>query len=125
MQKTGGQQFLRYAGVGMGATAAHYAVLVAGVEWLGVAPTWAAATGAVTGAALSYGFNRRLTFDSRAAHRQALPRFAIVAAASAAFSAATVAAGTAIGWPYLAAQMVATALVLLGGFPAHRRWTFP
>lgn len=117
-------KFLRYAGVGIGATAAHYGVLVAGVEYAGVAPALAAAAGAFTGAVISYGCNRHYTFSSTALHRQSLPRFVLVALGSIGLSALIVAGGASMGAPYIASQLVATALVLFIGFAIHRGWTF-
>ena len=117
-------KFLRYAGVGIGATAAHYGVLIAGVEYAGMAPARAAAAGAFAGAAISYGCNRHYTFSSTTLHRQSLPRFVLVALGSIGLSALIVAGGASMGTPYIASQLVATALVLLIGFAIHRGWTF-
>ena len=73
--------FLRYTLTGGAATAVHYGVLLLLVEAAHVAAGWAAAFGAVVGAAVAYVGNRRFTFaDSDRAHRQALPRFLTVAA---------------------------------------------
>ena len=118
------RRFLRYASVGAMATATHYALLAVGVEVAHMPPPWAAASGALAGAAVSYGGNRAYSFDSAIPHCQSLPRFALVALAVAALSAAAVAIGTATGLPYLLAQVVASILVLLVGFALNRAWTF-
>lgn len=116
----------RYTAVGAAATALHCAVLVALVERAGVPPASAAAAGALCGAAAAYAGNRRFTFGSARTHRQALPRFLAVAAASACTSALLVwALSQRLGAPYLLAQAVATLATLLGGYLLNRRWTFP
>ncbi|MFZ2650833.1 MAG: GtrA family protein [Burkholderiaceae bacterium] len=118
-------RLLRYCTVGVAATALHYAVLVAAVELAGFAAALASALGSVGGAAFSYACNRRFTFESSARHRQALPRFVAVAVLGAGVNAVVVALGTLVlGWHYLIAQVLATLLVLLGGFTLNRFWTF-
>jgi len=116
---------LRYAIVGASATAVHWALLALLVEKLGAAPAPASAAGALLGACVAYAGNRGLTFrGTTVAHRVALPRFLIVAAAGAAANAGIVYFGTSAGWHYLAAQTLATLTVLLVGYGVNRRWTF-
>lgn len=118
-------RFLRYCAVGVGATALHYMVLLVGVELGGADPAMTSAVGAICGAAFAYTLNRRLTFASRATHRDAFPRFMLVAALGAGLNAFVVAVGTRhLGQHYLLAQVAATALVLLAGYAANRSWTF-
>lgn len=117
--------FLRYILTGGVATGVHYAVLVALVGILQVAPWAAGAMGAGCGALVGYSGNRRLTFRSRRRHASALPRFLLVAAASAALSAGVVWVGSVLlGWHYMAAQLAATGLAVLAGYRANRVWTF-
>lgn len=117
--------FGRYAVVGGLATAAHYVLLVVLSEAFGASPGPSATCGALLGAGVAYVGNRRLTFSSRAAHRQALPRFLLVAAGGALLQGAMVAGGTSIlGVHYLLAQVLATAVVLIAGFNLNRHWTF-
>ena len=117
--------FGRYLLVGLLATAAHYALLVALVEFAGMAAAPSAAIGAACGALLAYAGNRRFTFPRRAAHAQALPRFLAVAALGAATNGAIVWTGTeALGMHYLAAQVLATAIVVWSGFVLNRQWSF-
>lgn len=117
--------FGRYALIGLWATAVHYSVLVALVElWL-TNPGPAAAAGAGSGALAAYIGNRHLTFASRTAHLRALPRFLFVAAIGALLSGSIVWSGTTLlRLPYLVPQLLATALVLGGGFVLNRQWTF-
>jgi putative flippase GtrA len=116
---------IRYASVGAVATAAHWSVLALLVERMGAAPAPASAAGALVGAAVAYAGNRMMTFrGTTAPHRAALPRFLVVAGLGALANAAIVQVGTTLGWHYLAAQALATLIVLLGGYGANRRWTF-
>jgi len=115
----------RYLLVGLLATAIHYALLIALVELAGAAAAPSAAFGAACGALAAYAGNRRYTFAGGAAHGQALPRFLAVAAFGAATSGAIVWAGTQVlDMHYLAAQVVATSIVVWCGFVLNRRWSF-
>ena len=117
--------FGRYLLVGLLATAVHYALLATLVEFAGAAAAQSAAFGAACGALVAYAGNRRFTFPGRASHGQALPRFLAVAAFGAAANGAIVWTGTAIfGMHYLAAQVIATCVVVWGGFALNRRWSF-
>src|SRR4029078_1908512 len=78
--------FARFASAGAVGTAVHFAVLIACVEILSAPAAAPAAGGALIGASINYALNYRLTFRSTASHRITLPKFAIVAAASAAFN---------------------------------------
>src|SRR5438067_9539818 len=66
-----------YVGAGGVATASHYAVTIAAVEGLGVAPITASAAGFATGAAVKYWLNYFMAFQSRARHKQAMLRFVV------------------------------------------------
>jgi putative flippase GtrA len=117
--------FGRYLLVGLLGTAVHYALLIALVELAGAAAAPSAAFGAACGALAAYAGNRRYTFAGGAAHGQALPRFLAVAAFGAAANGAIVWAGTQIlDMHYLAAQVVATSIVVWCGFVANCRWSF-
>jgi putative flippase GtrA len=117
--------FGRYLLIGLLATAIHYAVLVGLVEFAGVVAAPSAATGAICGAFAAYAGNRRFTFPGGAAHAQALPRFFAVAALGAAINGAIVWTGTEVlRMHYLAAQVVATSIVVWSGFVLNRRWSF-
>ena len=108
------------------ATAVHYAVLLALVELGGMPPAPSAVMGALCGAASAYAINRSITFtSSTASHRQALPRFMLIAAAGAALNGALVWGGVQwLGWHYLVAQALATVLVLGLTYRLNRSWTF-
>lgn len=117
-------RFLRYGVVGVLATAAHYALLVALVE-LVQAPAWiASGLGAALGAQVAFFGNRRFTFDHRGALGPAWLKFQGTALVGALVGMAIVAGGVALGWHYLIAQGVATLTGLVVTFLINRRWTF-
>ena len=115
---------LRYAAVGMLATAAHYAVLWALVEGGRWPPPWAAGVGAAAGAQVAFIGNRRFTFAHRGAAWPAWWRFQATALLGALTSIVVVGLGVRWGLHYLLAQGVATALVLVLSYSINRRWTF-
>jgi putative flippase GtrA len=119
-------QFFSYIVAGGIATAVHYAVLIALVELLGLSAAPSAALGALCGAAVSYLLNRYMTFaGSNARHLQALPRFMAIALLGASLNGVLVWLGVQqFGWHYLAAQALATVLVLGLTFRLNRLWTF-
>lgn len=115
----------RYTAVGIAATAVHYATLIAAIEFFSMPSAPAAALGAILGAFTAYAGNRRYTFASAKAHRQALPMFLLVAALSAILSASLVwLLSMHLGIHYLAAQAVASITMLVAGYALNKRWTF-
>jgi len=117
-------RFVRYGLVGVLATAAHYALLVALVEW-GHVPAWlASGLGAALGAQVAFFGNRRFTFDHRGALGLAWLKFQGTAVVGALVGVAIVAGGVVLGWHYLVAQVVATLTGLVLTFLINRRWTF-
>jgi putative flippase GtrA len=119
-------QFFWYLVAGGIATAVHYAVLIALVEWLVLAAAPSATVGALCGAGASYLLNRRMTFaNSGAGHGQALPRFLAIALLGALLNGALVWLGVQqFGWHYLLAQALATVVVVGLTFRLNRLWTF-
>ena len=118
-------QFQKFVVVGGIATATQYAVLVGMVRILGANPVFASSCGYVISALLNYYLNHRLTFRSSRSHGRALPRFAVIAAVGLLINSTMVWALSDRGpLPYLAAQVIATATVLLWNFSANKKWTF-
>lgn len=118
-------RFGRFVMVGGLATALMFALLIVGVEGLGLAPALASALAYVLSALANYALNHRLTFASRQKHRVALPRFGLISGAGLLLNTAIMAAGTAL-WSghYLWIQIVATGLVMLWNFAGSQLWTF-
>jgi len=123
------RDFASYACAGGVGTALHYAVFILMTGAVPGAITasgavWASTAGAIVGAAANYLLNYHFTFGSVRPHRDSAPRFALAAAAALAINAVTVGTLCAAGLPPLAAQVAATAAVLVGGFLLNRYWTF-
>lgn len=117
-------QFLRFAAVGVVATAMHYAVLIALVEGPGWPTVPATTVGFFCGAMVSYGLNQWLTFDARPALLAGFGKFIAFGAVGAALNAAIVAGLTQLGLHYLLAQAMATGLVLFWNFFSSRVFVF-
>ncbi len=115
---------LRYIAVGSVATGSHYAVLAGLVELFGLSPTTATFIGACVGAGVAFVGQRAITFASRQRTSVALPRFLTVAAVGAALNSVVVWLGTATGLHYLAAQLIATLLVVLLTYRLNSAWSF-
>lgn len=119
------RQLATYATVGVGATLAHYAVLIALVEGGGWRAVPATLCGYVVGGGVAYLLNRRHTFESERPHAEATWRFALVAFAGFCVTYALMSLFVdRWGAPYLPAQMVTTVLSMFVTFALNRRWTF-
>jgi putative flippase GtrA len=119
------RQFAAFFGVGLAAAVVHYGLLVLLVEEGGVHPVPATLAGYVAGGLVSYGLNRRHTYQSSRPHREATWRFAVVAFVGFLLTWFLMHAFTVwIGGPYLPAQIVTTGVVMLWSFVAHKIWTF-
>lgn len=114
-----------FACVGGCSTLIHYLILAIFVEVLETHPVTATTMGFIGGASFNYVANRRFTFESKASHVIALPKFLTVALTGAAMNAGIV------GWlsaqtsaHYLLSQICATGVVLVWNFSANAIWTF-
>lgn len=120
-----GGRFGRFLGVGLAATAVQYAVLVAGVELLGMRPVRASAAGFVLGAILNYLLNRLLTFRSTVPHAVGAPRFLVIMGLGlVANSLLMLLLSGYLGWNYVLSQILTTGVVMLWNFLGHSLWTF-
>jgi putative flippase GtrA len=118
------RQFLVFASVGAVGTGVQYVMLIALVA-IGANPVAGSTVGFLAGAVVNYMLNYRLTFRSTMSHRRATPRFATIAASALLLNTALMSA--AIYWlrlPYLPAQIIATAVVLIWNYVFSRLWTF-
>lgn len=119
------RQIRRFASTGVVAAVGHYGTLVLAVELLRLAPAAAAAAGYVVGGVIAYLLNRNWTFESKAKHERAIPRFLLANAVALALTAALMALFTGpLGAHYLPAQLVTTGVVMVWNFLAYRYWTF-
>ena len=110
---------------GFAAAVAHYGVLIGLVETAHWSPVPATLCGYLAGGVVSYLLNERLTFARHRTHRDAIWRFALVAAIGFALTGLLMGLLTA-RWhlPYLPAQVATTGCVLVWSFLAHKLWTF-
>jgi putative flippase GtrA len=118
------KQFLRFAIVGAVATSAHYAVMIALVELAHVDPVVATVCGFGVGAVVSYTLNRRFTFETKPEYGRGLAKFLVVIAIGAVLNAGIVAPLIGWGLHYMAAQVIATLIVLVWNFAGSRLVVF-
>lgn len=119
-----GSQFFRFLSVGAFGTALHYAILFFLVAALDRDPAIAAMAGATAGAAFNYWLNRRLTFRSMRPHKEALPRFLLIAGLGVVLNGAIVKALTLTALHYLPSQFAATLIILVFNFLLSKLWIF-
>ena len=117
------RQGLRFAGVGLVATGAHYAVLIALVEAGGLAPLIATTCGYALGIAVSYSLNRRFTFATQGGAGR-FAKYVALYVVGAFLNGALMGALMALGAPYLWAQIGATGMVLVWNFAGARYLVF-
>jgi putative flippase GtrA len=119
------ERFIRFAGVGVIGTGAHYVVLIGLVQVLGLGAVLSTNIGALVGALVNYILNYRFTFQSTKPHREALSKFLLVAAVAVVLNGLLMYALNArLGLYYLLAQVITTGLVLLWTFLANHHWSF-
>lgn len=107
---------VRFALVGLAGAAVYAALLWSMVELGGVPVLGASSLAFVVVVAENYALHRRWTFASRAPHRQALPRFALLAVCGLAVNGAVMESCLRLGWHYLVCQALALAAVVTCNF---------
>lgn len=118
-------QFTLFSGVGAVGTLGHYAVLVLLVEYGRAGAVFSSMCGFVVGAATNYMLNYYFTFRSKRPHRDAAPRFALIALIGVGLNTAVMGLlANGLELHYLLAQICATVLILVWNFSANRAWTF-
>lgn len=119
------RQFGRFAAVGVAGTLTQYALLGAGVEWLGARAAVASGVGYAVGTGVAYGLNRAFTFAGSRSHAGAAPRyFAVQGIGWCCNTALMGLLAHQLGWHYWLAQGLATAVVLLWNFSGSKWWAF-
>jgi putative flippase GtrA len=119
------RQIATFVGVGLTATAAHFAALTVLVENGLTGPVAGSGVGFVVGGIVSYSLNRRFTFESTRSHAGAVPRFMVVAGV--AFVLNGLIMGLLVhelGIYYLLAQSITTGITMLWTFSGYRVWAF-
>jgi putative flippase GtrA len=119
------RRFLLYAVAGVAATATHYAVMIAMVQWASWPEVLATCVGFLAGACVKYPLNYWGVFASRQRHRVAMTRFAIALAVSFALNAALFAILLrALDVHYMVSQVITTGVVLFVNYLLARYWIF-
>ena len=119
------RNFSMFLFVGGLSTGVQYLVLVLLVHYIAANPTLSSSLGYIFGGVVNYLLNRRLTFKSDSPHRRAAPRFIIVAITGLILNGTIMWFGTVVADKnYLFVQIIATAIVLLFNYTAHRTWSF-
>ena len=114
-----------YVASGLAATAAHYGVMVALVQWAGWWEVAASSAGFLAGALVKYPLNYWVVFKSSADHGRALVRFFIGLAAGFALNAIILAILLAtLDVHYLVSQVLTTGIVTLVNYLLARNWIF-
>jgi putative flippase GtrA len=125
---SGGQwwrQFVAFAGVGVIATAIQYAVLLFAVPFLHANAVLASSAGFLISAGFNYWLNYHWTFRSSNSHVVAVTRFAIIAAVGFVLNAALMyLLVQRLGVPYVIAQVLTSAGVMLWSYAGSALWTF-
>lgn len=115
----------RFLLVGGAATALHYLVLIVVVQLEFAEPVGASSLGFGVGALFNYVANRRFTFRSGRPHREALPRFTLVAVSGFAINAFILwISHDVISLHYILGQTIATLGTLSWNYTLNRMWTF-
>lgn len=117
--------FVKFLGVGGTATAIHYAILILLVELNLATPAVASAIGYALSSIANYLLNYYFTFSSKANHGIASVKFMLVAGTGLVINTTLVYLMTEIAsFYYLAAQLIATFIVLLWNYYIHKIWTY-
>ncbi|MBL8536849.1 MAG: GtrA family protein [Hyphomonadaceae bacterium] len=111
-----GRQLARFAVAGVIATAAHYSVLIALIELAHAPPVFSTTTGYCVGIVVSYLLNRRFTFKSDAPVARSFAKYAAFYGVGMVLNGAIFAALLSIDVWYLAAQITATAIVMVWNY---------
>lgn len=119
------RQIASFVGVGLTATAAHFATLALLVEADLFGPVVSSGCGFVVGGIVSYLLNRRYTFESSRSHAGAVPRFAVVAGVAFILNGVLMNLFVHdLGLFYLLAQAFTTGITMLWTFTGYRVWAF-
>lgn len=118
-------RFVKFVGIGGCATAFQYILIVGFVEGVKMEPFYASVLSYLMSAVFNYWGNYHFTFAAARPHRSALPRFAVVSSAGLIINAIVFyVLYSTMGFIYLIAQIIASALVLLWNFLANQFWSF-
>jgi putative flippase GtrA len=119
------RRFLLYVVAGVAATATHYAVMIALVQWAKWPEVIATCVGFAAGACVKYPLNYWGVFASRQRHSVAMTRFVLALAVSFVLNAALFAILLrALDVHYMVSQVLTTGVVLFVNYLLARYWIF-
>lgn len=118
-------RFIKFLGVGGAATLIQYGILIAMVEIFQASAVVGSTVGYIVSGIFNYTLNYYFTFSSTARHGPAAARFVIVAVIGLALNSSLVFLfSEVLAVFYIAAQVIATAVVVIWNFVAHKHWTY-
>lgn len=118
-------KFIKFLGVGGAATLIQYGILIALVEGLQTNAVVASTVGYVISGIFNYTLNYYFTFSSEARHTLAAAKFIIVALIGLALNSSLVyLLADILEVYYIAAQIVATLVVVIWNYVGHKHWTY-
>jgi putative flippase GtrA len=119
------RKFLFFALLGAMTTGIQYVILILAVELLQADPVMSSCTGYLMSAVLSYVLNYHFTFKSDHAHFGAATRFALVSGTGLLLNGVMMYFLLhSLRTPYIVAQLIATAIVLMWNFLGSALWAF-
>jgi putative flippase GtrA len=119
------RRFLLYAVAGAAATATHYAVMIAMVQWANWPEVLATCVGFLAGACVKYPLNYWGVFASRQRHSVAMTRFVLALGISFVLNAAIFALLLhVLDVHYMVSQVLTTGVVLFANYLLARCWIF-
>lgn len=118
-------RFVKFASVGVVATASHYVVLLVLVNLFAMNAVVASSIGYIVGGVVNYVLNYQHTFQSSEPHAIAAPKFFTIAIIGFFINGSVMSfALNSLEFHYLVSQVVATLTVLIWNFLGNSYWTF-
>jgi putative flippase GtrA len=118
-------RFIKFLGVGGAATLIQYGILIGMVELFQSSALVGSTVGYIVSGIFNYTLNYYFTFTSTAKHGHAASRFIVVAAVGLALNSSLVFLLTdLLSVYYIVSQIVATGVVVIWNFIAHKHWTY-
>ncbi|MES2831334.1 MAG: GtrA family protein [Pseudomonadota bacterium] len=115
---------LTFLVVGGFTTGMQYAVMALLIYFAGMSIVLASAIGFIVSAIVNYFLNARLTFRSKKAHGNTMPRFVATAGIGLLLNSLVLAGLTSVGIHVALAQVIATICVLIWNYTINAIWTF-
>jgi len=113
--------FLRYAGIGIIGTTAHFVVLFLMVGL--TIPVVASTLGAITGCVTNFRLSRFYVFAAQPGQLFIFPKFATIAIGGIAINATVIFTLTPL-FPLIISQIISSGIVLVTGFLLNSAWSF-